>query len=120
MGPNLVPGRTGTTFQFPRTSVRVVMLRDAIKHIEQGTRLPSGDEKWSRACARLFCSILFCSRGTILVSPFWDFFIKVATFLFKAVCLLTVGGGVEWEPLVAATLLKSSSYTRENENWKMW
>lgn len=55
-----------------------------------------------------------------MVSPFWDFFIKVATFLFKAVCLLTVGGGVEWEPLVAATLLKSSSYTRENENWKMW
>lgn len=46
------------------------------------------------------------------MSPFWDFFIKFATLLFKAVCLLTVGGGVKREPLVAAILLKSSSYTK--------
>lgn len=45
----------------------------------------------SRACAGVFCSILLCSGGTVLMSHFWDFFIKVATLLFKAVCLLTDG-----------------------------
>lgn len=68
-------------------------------------------------CFAAFC---FCSEGTVLVPPFWDFFIKIATLLFKAVCLVTVGDGAKQEPLIVATVLKSSSYTRENESWKTW
>lgn len=74
------------------------MLRDVIKYIEQGTRLSPGHVKQSRARARVFCSILFCSvlfssGGTILVSSLWDYVIKVATFLSKALCLLSAVEG---------------------------
>lgn len=96
------------------------MLRDAIKHVEQGTRLSSGDVKGSRPCAAVLCSVLFCSGG-----PFWchlseTFLLKLSPSFSKLIFVLTAGGGVKWEPLVITTLLKSSSYTRENERWKTW
>lgn len=47
-------------------------------------------------CFAAFCFVREGKGGAVLVSPFWDFFIKVATLLFKAVFfLLTVGGGVK-------------------------
>lgn len=66
----------------------------------------------------LQCSVLFW--GNCFGVTFLGRFIKVATLLCKAVCLLTVGGRVKQEPAVTATLLKSNSYTRENQSWEMW
>lgn len=54
-----------------------------------------------------------------MVSPVWDFFIKVAAFLFKAFCLLTVGGGVKGELLAVVTLPTGGCYTGDSESWKM-